>query len=95
MRSNVNFKATKAGAGDKERAYIVKQNFVLRVIIIVGTIATIITGVLLTTRYEMTINRRNSIYANVQHRTEEHRANMKLVQMEMALQVPRAYLRIL
>jgi hypothetical protein len=78
--------STKTGAGDKERAYVVRQNFFLKIVLV--AVATIV-GLAVTlccTTYEIHVQRRDSLHDAREHREEEHTSHMKVMRLSMLLQ---------
>lgn len=77
---------TKVGAGDKERAYVVRQNTCLKALL--GVICTlgVLSTVLLYTRYEVSVQRRVAIQGAKNHREEEHASHMRVMRLSMLLQ---------
>mmetsp|Transcript_26621 Transcript_26621/g.53485 ORF Transcript_26621/g.53485 Transcript_26621/m.53485 type:complete len:397 (-) Transcript_26621:425-1615(-) len=77
---------TKVGPGDKQRAYVVRQNVCLKmmlaVLILVGMLST---GLLLST-YEIHLQRRHSLAGARTHREEEHASHMRVMRLSMLLQ---------
>ena len=77
---------TKIGAGDKERAYVVRQNVCLKcmlgVVILIATIST----ALIATTYEVHVQRRHSLIGARNHREEEHASHMRVLRLSMLLQ---------
>ena len=77
---------TKVGPGDKERAYVVRQNcllkFLLGAVIFVSGLSTM----LVLTRYEVHVQRRHSIEGARSHREEEHASHMRVMRLSMLLQ---------
>ena len=77
---------TKVGAGDKERAYVVRQNTCLKALLaVICTLGTLST-VLVYTRYEVSVQRRISIQGAKNHREEEHASHMRVMRLSMLLQ---------
>ncbi|KAL3893226.1 MAG: hypothetical protein SGPRY_014376 [Prymnesium sp.] len=77
---------TKVGAGEKERAYVIKQNIVLKTLL--GTIVLIGSlGILVcSTTYEVHLQRRNSLVYALEHREEEHASHMRIMRLSTLLQ---------
>jgi len=77
---------TKVGPGDKQKAYVVRQNVCLKmmlgVVVLVGTLST---GLLLST-YEVHLQRRHSLQGAKTHREEEHASHMRVMRLSMLLQ---------
>ena len=77
---------TKIGAGDKERAYVVRQNSCLKILLGIICLMGTLTTVLLYTRYEVHVQRRISIQGAKNHREEEHASHMRVMRLSMLLQ---------
>lgn len=77
---------TKVGAGEKERAYVIRQNIVLKTLL--GTIVLIGSlGILVcSTTYEVHVQRRNSLVYALEHREEEHASHMRIMRLSTLLQ---------
>ena len=77
---------TKTGAGDKQKAYIVRQNLCLKIslalLIVVGTLTT----ALLLTTFEVRVQRRASLHEAREHRVEEHTSHMRVLKLSILLQ---------
>lgn len=77
---------TKVGSGEKERAYVIRQNIVLKTLL--GTIVLIGSlGILVcSTTYEVHVQRRNSLVYALEHREEEHASHMRIMRLSTLLQ---------
>ncbi|KAL1515533.1 hypothetical protein AB1Y20_002155 [Prymnesium parvum] len=77
---------TKVGHGEKERAYVIRQNIVLKTLL--GTIVLIGSlGILVcSTTYEVHVQRRNSLVYALEHREEEHASHMRIMRLSTLLQ---------
>ena len=77
---------TKVGPGEKERAYVIRQNIVLKTLL--GTIVLIGSlGILVcSTTYEVHVQRRNSLVYALEHREEEHASHMRIMRLSTLLQ---------
>lgn len=77
---------TKTGPGDKQKAYIVRQNVFLKamlgLLIFVGTLST----TLLLTMYEVRMQKRGAVHEAREHREEEHTSHMRVLRLSMMLQ---------
>ena len=70
---------TKVGAGDKERAYVLRQNCVLKFMLGLVCCFSVISTALIYTRYEVHVQRRNAIDGARNHREEEHASHMRVM----------------
>lgn len=77
---------TKVGAGDKERAYVIRQNCVLKLLLGIVVMVVALGGALCTTRYEVHVQRRNSLHHAREHREEEHTSHMHIMRLSILLQ---------
>jgi len=77
---------TKVGAGDKEKAYVVRQNCMLKFLLICVCAVSAFSTVLVYTRYEVHLQRRQSIEGAKEHREEEHASHMRVMRLSMLLQ---------
>lgn len=77
---------TKVGAGDKEKAYVVRQNCFLKFLLFCVCTVSALTTVLAMTRYEVSVQRRHSIEGAKEHREEEHASHMRVMRLSMLLQ---------
>lgn len=77
---------TKVGAGDKERAYVLRQNCFLKLVLGVLCIFMGLSTAIVYTRYEVHVQRRNSIEGAKEHREEEHASHMRVMRLSMLLQ---------
>mmetsp|Transcript_20311 Transcript_20311/g.36139 ORF Transcript_20311/g.36139 Transcript_20311/m.36139 type:complete len:434 (-) Transcript_20311:54-1355(-) len=78
--------ATKGGSGDKERAYIVRQNWVLKTVVLLIVIFVIGIVVLFSTVLKVSVTRRDAIKAEKMHHQLEHMAQVKLMRAHLELQ---------
>ena len=78
---------TKIGPGDKERAYVVRQNLVLKVLLGIFVLVASLAALLFTTTYEVHVQRRHSIVHALEHREEEHASHMRVLRLSTLLQV--------
>ena len=62
---------TKVGAGDKERAYVVRQNIFLKTIVAVMAALVLLGTTLCCTIYKVDLQRRTSLKDAREHREEE------------------------
>jgi len=77
---------TKIGAGDKERAYVVRQNIFLKIVLAVVVTIVGLAGTLCCTTYEIHVQRRDSLQGARDHREEEHSSHMRVMRLGMLLQ---------
>ena len=77
---------TKIGAGDKERAYVVRQNLFLKLVLAVVVTILGFAGALCCTTYEIHVQRRDSLQDARDHRDEDHKSHMHLVRLGTLLQ---------
>jgi len=77
---------TKIGAGDKERAYVVRQNIFLKVLLAVVVTIVGLAGTLCCTTYEIHVQRRDSLQGARDHREEEHNSHMRIMRLGTLLQ---------
>ena len=77
---------TKIGAGDKERAYVLRQNCVLKFLLGCVCCFSVLSCVLLYTRYEVHVQRRYALAGAKNHREEEHASHMRVMRLSMLLQ---------
>jgi len=80
------FTTTKIGPGDKTKAYVVRQNVCLKILLFSFTFAIAMVIVLSTTLYEVHIERRTSARNAGVHRREEHALRMQVGRLGMRLQ---------
>ena len=77
---------TKVGAGDKERAYVVRQNILLKTILAVLAALVLLGTTLCCTIYKVDLQRRTSLKDAREHREEEHNSHMRIMRLGMLLQ---------
>ena len=77
---------TKVGANDKERAYVMRQNVALKIVLFVVAIITGLGVTLCCTTYEIRVQRRDSLQDARDHREEEHTTHMRVMRLSMLLQ---------
>lgn len=77
---------TKVGAGDKERAFVVRQNVVMKTLLVTFSIVTGLGMLLCCTVYEVHVQRRSSLAGAKEHREEEHSSHMRIMRLSMLLQ---------
>ena len=77
---------TKVGAGDKERAYVVRQNIFLKTIVAVMAALVLLGTTLCCTIYKVDLQRRTSLKDAREHREEEHNSHMRIMRLGMLLQ---------
>mmetsp|Transcript_23679 Transcript_23679/g.37801 ORF Transcript_23679/g.37801 Transcript_23679/m.37801 type:complete len:415 (+) Transcript_23679:381-1625(+) len=79
-------KATKGGSGDKERAYIVRQNWVMKTVLLLIIIFAAGLIVLFSTVLKVSVSRRAQMQAEMLHHKIEHQAQVRLVRAHLELQ---------
>ena len=77
---------TKIGPGDKERAYVVRQNLVLKTLLGTAVLILSLAGLLCSTTYEIQIQKRHSLVHALEHREEEHASHMRVLRLSTLLQ---------
>jgi len=77
---------TKVGAGDKERAYVIRQNVVLKALLIAASVLLGVSTLLCCTVYEVHVQRRVRVDDAREHREEEHTSHMRVMRLSMMLQ---------
>ena len=77
---------TKVGPGEKERAYVVRQNAMLKFLLGMVILVTTISTALVCTRYEVSVQRRQGLSGAKAHREEEHASHMRVMRLSMLLQ---------
>eukprot|EP00316_Scyphosphaera_apsteinii_P021070 CAMPEP_0119312598 /NCGR_PEP_ID=MMETSP1333-20130426/26903_1 /TAXON_ID=418940 /ORGANISM="Scyphosphaera apsteinii, Strain RCC1455" /LENGTH=370 /DNA_ID=CAMNT_0007317247 /DNA_START=84 /DNA_END=1196 /DNA_ORIENTATION=- len=77
---------TKVGPGDKERAYVVRQNVVLKTLLIAFSVVSGLGVTLCCTVYEVHVQRRTSLDDAREHREEEHTSHMRIMRLSTVLQ---------
>lgn len=77
---------TKTGPGDKERAYVVRQNLMLKTLLIAASILIGLGTLLCCTVYEVHLQRRVRVDDAREHREEEHTSHMRVMRLSMLLQ---------
>jgi ATP synthase F1 complex assembly factor 2 len=82
----VGLAATKSGSGEKERAYIVRQNSVLKGLLAVVILVCVASMVAFTTIYELSIARRGLIKSEAFHHKKEHHDHEELIRTHLELQ---------
>ena len=85
MRNSV-LPVTKVGPGEKERAYVVRQNLCLKIFLGVVILISILGTALIFLRYEVTLQRRHVIAGARTHREEEHESHMRVMRLSTQLQ---------
>jgi hypothetical protein len=79
-------KATKSGSGDKERAYVVRQNWLLKTFLALLVLFGLGVVVVFSTVLKVSVTRREAIKAESMHHQLEHQAQVKLIRAHMELQ---------
>ena len=82
----VGLAATKAGSGEKERAYVVKQNSVLKGLLCVVVLAVLVLLVVFSTVLELKIARRGLIISEAVHHKKEHHDHEEIIKTNLELQ---------
>lgn len=77
---------TKMGSGDKERAYVIRQNLVLKTMLIMAAVLTGLGMLLCCTVYEVHVQRRVRVDDAREHREEEHTSHMRVMRLSTMLQ---------
>jgi len=77
---------TKVGPGDKERAYVVRQNVVMKTLLVAFSVVSGLGTLLCCTVYEVHVQKRTSIAGAKEHREEEHSSHMRVMRLSMLLQ---------
>ena len=77
---------TKVGPGDKERAYVVRQNVCLKVLLGMLVFFGMLSTLLISTMYEVKVQRRKGIVGLKAHREEDHASHMRVMRLSMLLQ---------
>lgn len=77
---------TKVGPGEKERAYVVRQNVVLKTLLIAFSIMSGLGTLLCCTVYEVHVQRRTSIESKREQREESHSSHLRVMRLSMVLQ---------
>jgi len=77
---------TKVGPGDKERAYVIRQNLVLKTLLVAAAVLIGLGSLLCCTVYEVHLERRVRVTDAREHRAEEHTSHMRVMRLSMMLQ---------
>jgi len=77
---------TKMGSGDKERAYVMRQNVFLKMVLVVVVLIAGLVATLCCTTYEIRVQRRDSLHDAKEHREEEHTSHMRVMRLSTLLQ---------
>jgi len=77
---------TKVGPGDKEKAYVVRQNCMLKFLLLCVCFVSVFTTVLVYMRYEVHVQRRQAVEGAREHREEEHASHMRVMRLSVLLQ---------
>jgi len=77
---------TKAGSGDKEKAFIVRQNFVMKTVLILFIACGAGLFLLFSTVLKVSVTKRTAIESERVHHLLEHQANVKLMRAHIELQ---------
>jgi len=78
--------STKAGAGEKERAFVVRENAVLRGVLCLLVLASLAAIALFSTVFELHVAKRGLIQSEVVHHKREHQSHEALVRANLGLQ---------
>jgi len=84
--SMVGLATTKTGSGEKEKAYVVKQNSVLKGVLCLVLIGVCGLIILFSTVLELKVARRGLIISEAHHRKEEHHDHEDLLRTSLELQ---------
>jgi len=82
----VGMAATKSGSGEKEKAYIVRQNSVLKLLLFIVIVVCVGSMIAFTTVYELSVARRGLIKSEAFHHKKEHHDHEALIRAHMELQ---------
>lgn len=83
---SIGFQSTKVGGGDKERAYIIKQNQFLRIGLVVAAVLVILASILCFTVLDVKVQRRSTVFSKLAQRRMEHREHVELIEKQVKLQ---------
>mmetsp|Transcript_2447 Transcript_2447/g.5606 ORF Transcript_2447/g.5606 Transcript_2447/m.5606 type:complete len:421 (-) Transcript_2447:200-1462(-) len=79
-------KSTKSGSGDKEKAYIIRQNWALKTVLLILVVFGIGIVILFNTVLQVNISRREAMKAEKVHHQLEHQAQVRLMKAHLELQ---------
>lgn len=82
----IGIEQTKVGGGDKERAYIIKQNAMLKVGLTVFGILMVLGAVLSFTVLDVKVHRRSTVMAKLHQRHEQHAGHTDMIKKDLKLQ---------
>ena len=85
MRNSI-LPVTKVGSGEKERAYVVRQNLCLKILLAVVIALGALGSALIFTQYEVSVQRKHKLAGARVHREEEHSSHMRIMRLSMLLQ---------
>jgi len=77
---------TKVGPGDKTKAYVVRQNTCLKILLFTFSFLVLILIILSSTLYDVHVERRSKAHDAGHHRREEHALRMQMGRLGMRLQ---------
>ena len=77
---------TKVGPGDKQRAYIVRQNVMLKALLAIAVTICVMGMMLCCTYLEVRVQRRATLHEATEHREEEHTSHMRIMRLSMLLE---------
>ncbi|GBG25353.1 Hypothetical Protein FCC1311_015712 [Hondaea fermentalgiana] len=79
-------KSTKSGSGDKERAYIIRQNWALKTVLLLLAIFGAGMVILFNTVLQVNVSRREAMRSEKVHHQLEHQAQVRLMKAHLELQ---------
>merc|ERR1712093_53045 len=82
----ISINATKVGGGDKEKAYIVRQNAMLRIALCIILGALFILGILAVTVLDVKVQRKSAGVAKMGKRQQEHWEHQDIIKKDLRLQ---------
>jgi hypothetical protein len=77
---------TKVGSGEKERAYVIKQNSVLKALLCLVVLSFLVLVVIFSTVFELKVARRGLIISEAVHHKKEHHDHEELIKTSLELQ---------
>jgi hypothetical protein len=82
----IGINATKVGGGDKEKAYVVRQNAMLRIALCIILGALFILGILAVTVLDVKVQRKSATLAKMGKRQQEHWEHQDIIRKDLKLQ---------